>query len=73
MQKFFIPLKVNFVVWAEKIEVDEKQRPKFILSSPSGCYETKLSLSGKHNVINAVAAANGRSGIRYRRYCFTIT
>ena len=45
-------------VRAERIEVDAELRPSFLLRSPWGSGQVRLSVRGVHNVGNALAAAS---------------
>ena len=45
-------------VWASDVALDETLRPAFILNSPAGSIGIQLSVRGRHQVANAVAAAS---------------
>jgi len=44
--------------WATAISVERDGRLSFLLTSPAGAERVTLNFTGKHNVINAVAAAS---------------
>jgi UDP-N-acetylmuramoyl-tripeptide--D-alanyl-D-alanine ligase len=44
-------------VRASEVELDRLSRPRFTLTMPDGTARVELSLSGEHNVTNALAAA----------------
>lgn len=50
-------------VYATKVTIDEELRPSFTLHSPWGEHEVRLSVRGRHNVANALAAAATALGV----------
>jgi len=50
-------VEVESDVMARKIRLDESGKTHFILETPNGSAEVAFSLNGKHNVLNALAAA----------------